>query len=76
MTTETTCLRACGRPVDLRQPHVTVVRNVEQWDRHGNECTVARSTEIAAFHVECAPTGDDVLDGLVELGHVPAGSQT
>lgn len=76
MTTTTACNRDCGAPIDLTAEHVTVVRNVEQWDEHGNECTVTQSTEIAAYHPACAPTPDDLLDGLIDHGHTHAGSRT
>lgn len=69
----TACNRECGTPLDLTQPHVTVVRHVEQENRRGSQVTVVDGAEAAVFHIECAPTVDDLLAGLAAVGYVPSG---
>ena len=64
----TTPCNRCEQPADLREPHITVVRHVEQ--QHGDVTEVRESSEIAVFHPACAPTVDDVLEGLIDPSHV------
>ena len=71
MTTETGCDR-CRTQLDLTEPHVTVMRQVEHWDQQ--LCRVHRSTEIAAYHAGCAPTADDLTAALTDRGHAPTGA--
>ena len=37
----------CGKPIDLSREHITITRNVEQWE--GDEVEISESAELAHF---------------------------